>query len=210
VIGMVGLIDDVSHVTRSAFQQDGDAVLLLGEMRGELGGSEYLSTIHGKVAGPPPACDPVRERKVIDALLEAIRADVINSAHDCSDGGIAVALAECCISNVESQTGAEIDLSRYSGIENRALLFGETQGRILVSSSAPERVISIARTFDVPCERIGTVRAASEILEIVLPKGSLRAPLSRLSNAYHATIPDIMSRTVEHATFDELSQVAGH
>jgi phosphoribosylformylglycinamidine synthase II len=210
VIGMVGLIDDVSHITRSGFQQDGDAVLLLGEIGGELGGSEYLATIHGKVIGPPPQCDPAQEKHVIDALLETIRAGVVNSAHDCSDGGIAVALAECCISNLESQTGAEIDLSRYSGMENRALLFGETQGRILVSTSAPEQIIAIARTHDVPCERIGTVRRASDMLEIVLPKGSLRASLSRLSDAYHATIPDIMSRTVEHATFDELSPVAAH
>src|SRR6185503_2414906 len=89
VIGMVGLVDDLSHVTRATFRQAGDAILLLGEMGGELGGSEYLSTIHGKVIGPPPACDPAREKIVIDALLEAIGSGVVSSAHDCSDGGLA-------------------------------------------------------------------------------------------------------------------------
>ena len=115
VIGMIGLVDDISHITRSMFLQDGDAILLLGEMGGELGGSEYLATIHGRVIGAPPVCDPAREKKVIDALLEAITAGVVSSAHDCSDGGIAVALAECCVANTESESGAEIDLSRYPG-----------------------------------------------------------------------------------------------
>ena len=101
VIGMVGLIDDLAHITRATFQQDGDAVLLLGEMRGELGGSEYLATIHDRVLGAPPACDPDLEKAVIDALLEAIRAGVVSSAHDCSDGGVGVALAECCVADRE-------------------------------------------------------------------------------------------------------------
>jgi len=101
VIGMVGLIDDLSHITRATFQHDGDAVLLLGEMRGELGGSEYLATIHGEVLGAPPRCDLDLEKKVIDSLLEAIRAGAVSSAHDCSDGGLAIALAECCVANLE-------------------------------------------------------------------------------------------------------------
>src|SRR6185436_1746192 len=118
----------------ATFQNDGDAILLLGEMGGELGGSEYLATVHGAVIGQPPQCDPAGEKLVIDALLEAIRAGAVSSAHDCSDGGMAVALAECCIANRESATGAEIDLSGYGTFPDRAILFGETQGRIIVSS----------------------------------------------------------------------------
>ncbi|MFL5565530.1 MAG: phosphoribosylformylglycinamidine synthase subunit PurL, partial [Gemmatimonadaceae bacterium] len=110
VIGMIGLIDDLSHITRATFQQDGDAILLLGDIGGELGGSEYLASSHGRVIGAPPRCDVDLERKVIDALLDAIRAGVVSSAHDCSDGGLAVALAECCIADRENETGAEIDL----------------------------------------------------------------------------------------------------
>jgi phosphoribosylformylglycinamidine synthase len=210
VIGMVGLIEDLSHITRATFHRDGDAILLLGEPGGELGGTEYLATIHGKVLGPPPKCDVDQERKVIDALLEAIRAEVVSSAHDCSDGGLAVALAECCIANPEHENGAEIDLSNYSSLANREILYGESQGRIVMSSSSPERVLEIVAKAGVACARIGTVVADSDALTIKLPKGSLRSPLLRLRRAYHETIPGIMARTPEHATFDELDPVAAH
>ena len=210
VIGMVGLIDDVARITRSTFQHDGDAILLLGEMGGELGGSEYLATIHDKVVGAPPHCDPAREKMVIDALLAAIEAGVVSSAHDCSDGGLAIALAECCIANLDSESGAEIDLSRYSSLTDRGILFGETQARIIVSSPAPDKVIAIAEASGVPCAQIGRVRQSSDSLNITLPKGSLRSSLSSLRRAYHSTIPSIMARTVEHANFDELAPVAAH
>jgi phosphoribosylformylglycinamidine synthase II len=210
VIGMVGLIDDLSHITRATFQRDGDAILLLGELGGELGGSEYLATIHGKALGAPPRCDAAREKGLIDALLEAIRAGVVSSAHDCSDGGLGVALAECCIANPESESGAEIDLSGYSAFPDRAILFGETQGRVVVSSPAPERVLAIASKAGVRCAQIGTVLRDSDALTIKLPKRSMRSPLVRLRRAYHETIPAIMARTPEHATFDELAPVAAH
>jgi phosphoribosylformylglycinamidine synthase II len=210
VIGMVGLIDDLSHITRATFQRDRDSILLLGELGGELGGSEYLATIHSKVLGAPPRCDVQQGKALIDALLEAIRAGVVSSAHDCSDGGLAVALAECCIANPEHDSGAEIDLSGYSGLQDRAILFGESQGRIVVSSSSPERVIEIAATAGVPCARIGKVLMDSDVLAIKLPKRSIRTPLSRLRRAYHETIPAIMARTAEHATFDELAPVSAH
>ncbi|HEX6626910.1 MAG TPA: phosphoribosylformylglycinamidine synthase subunit PurL, partial [Gemmatimonadaceae bacterium] len=210
VIGMVGLIDDLAHITRSSFQHDGDTILLLGEMGGELGGSEYLAVIHGEVAGAPPRCDVEREKAVIDALLESIQSGTISSAHDCSDGGLAVALAECCVANPDCETGAEIDLSQLNGLADRAILFGETQGRIIVSSPVPERVLEIAAQRGVPCAQIGRVRRHYNMLEITLPKGSLRAPLAHLHRAYHDTIPSIMNRTPEHATFDELSPVAAH
>jgi phosphoribosylformylglycinamidine synthase len=210
VIGMVGLIDDLSHITRSTFQHDGDSILLLGEIGGELGGSEYLATIHGKVIGAPPRCDVEREKKTIDALLEAIRAGVVSSAHDCSDGGLAVALAECCIANQECESGAEIDLSTFSSHSDRAVLFGESQGRFVVSSPAPERVLEIAAKAGIPCAQIGRVRRQSDTLDVTLPTGSMRASLSRLRRAYHGTIPGIMARTPEHATYDELAPVAAH
>jgi phosphoribosylformylglycinamidine synthase len=210
VVGMVGLVDDLAHVTRSSFQHDGDTILLVGEMAAELGGSEYLARIHGEVIGAPPRCDVEREKAVIDALLESIQSRVISSAHDCSDGGLAVTLAECCIANHDCESGAEVDLSRFNQFADRAILFGETQGRIVVSSTAPDRVMEIAARRGVPCAQIGRVRRHSDMLEITLPTSSLRAPLTRLRAVYHDTIPAIMSRTPEHATFDELSQVAAH
>jgi phosphoribosylformylglycinamidine synthase len=210
VIGMVGLIDDIAHITRSTFQADGDAVLLLGEMGGELGGSEYLATIHDSVLGPPPRCDVENERRVIDVLLDSIRSGAVSSAHDCSDGGLAIALAECCIANPESQMGAEIDLSTWGKLADRAILFGESQGRVVLSSPMPERILAVAATAGVACTRIGSVRESSESLDIKLPKRSMRSSLASLRRAYHDTIPSIMSRTPEHATFDELDPVAAH
>jgi phosphoribosylformylglycinamidine synthase len=210
VIGMVGLIDDLSHITRATFQRDSAAILLLGDLGGELGGSEYLATIHGTVIGAPPRCDVEREKAVIDVLLEAIRSGAVSSAHDCSDGGIAVALAECCIANPEHESGAEIDLSSYSDLSNRAILFGESLGRVVVSSVAPARVLEIAAKAGVPCTQIGKVHLHSSTLDIKLPTRSLQSPLARLRRAYHDTIPTIMARTPEHATFDELNPVAAH
>jgi phosphoribosylformylglycinamidine synthase len=210
VIGMVGLIDDISHITRATFHQDGDAILLLGEMGGELGGSEYLATIHCAVAGTPPRCDVEQEKRVIDVLLEAIRSGAVSSAHDCSDGGLAVALAECCIANHDSEIGAEIDLSSWRDLPDRAILFGETQARIVLSSGSPEKILALAAAAGVPCIQIGRVRRSSNALEIRLPNRSMRTPLSTLARAYHKTIPTIMSRTPEHTKFDELTPVAAH
>ena len=208
VVGMVGLVQSLDHVTRATFRVDGDAVLLLGEMGGELGGSEYLATIHGKALGSPPACDVEREKLTIDTLLEAIRAGIVSSAHDCSDGGIAVALAECCIANQEAESGAEIDLSQWAHLPNRALLFGETQGRFVVSSSAPARMEAIARKAGIACTRLGTVRLASSTLTIELGNGTLRADRQMMRRAYHQAIPRIMSRPAQNSDLSEPATVA--
>jgi phosphoribosylformylglycinamidine synthase len=210
VIGMVGLIEDVSHITPATFRREGASVLLLGEMGGELGGSEYLATIHDRVVGKPPSCDVNREKAVIDALLQAIRAGAVSSAHDCSDGGLAVALAECCISNREQQQGADIDLSQWRHTPNRALLFGESQARIIVSSSEPEQVAAIAKKFGVPCTKLGFVGTATDALAIRVGNTAIRCSLDELARAYHDAIPAIMSRTPEHVAFDETEQVVGH
>ena len=210
VIGMVGLVDDIAHVTRIAFRQDRDAILLLGDIGAELGGSEYLATIHDAVCGSPPTCDLEREKAVVDALLDAISSGVVSSAHDCSDGGIAVALAECCIADLEQQSGAEVALVPLRGAADRATLFGESQGRVIVSSADPERIMAIARNHGVPCSSIGTVRLNSDVLEIKVSGRTVRSQLARLRTAYHDAIPTIMARTPEHATFDELAPVAAH
>ena len=210
VIGMVGLIEDLAHVTRATFQHDGDAILLLGAMSSELGGSEYLATIHGEVLGAPPACDLEKERAVIETLLDAIRDGAVSSAHDCSDGGLAVALAECCIANRERQCGAEVDLTRWSTMQTRAVLFGETQARIIVSSSVPERVLAAAQKRGVPCTRLGVVRQRSDTIGIRLADRTVSASLTRLAAAYHDSIPRIMSQSPERAVFDETAPVAAH
>jgi phosphoribosylformylglycinamidine synthase len=194
VIGMVGLVDSLAHVTRSTFVADGDTIILLGENTDELGGSEYLLRIHGEVAGAPPRLDLGRERSLVDALLEAIRAGTIRSAHDCADGGLAVALAECVMMDRSSPTGAQVDLSAWSALPLRALLFGEAQSRVVVSTPDPAAVIAIAAQRGVPAAAIGTVSATSGLLEVTIGSRRMRASVKQLADAYHEAIPRIMQR----------------
>ncbi|HZO20215.1 MAG TPA: phosphoribosylformylglycinamidine synthase subunit PurL [Gemmatimonadaceae bacterium] len=193
VIGMVGLIESIDDITRAYFRQAGDAVVLLGEPTNEIGGSEYLSRIHGIVAGAPPRCDLERERGLIDAVLDAIRARLVHSAHDCSEGGLAVSLAECAIGNREAMLGATIDLRAWPTLEPRAILFGEAQGRIVVSTPDPARVIAIAERHRVPAREIGRVTEAPR-LRISAGARVIDAPLDRLARLYYDSIPTIMRR----------------
>ncbi|MFL5575344.1 MAG: phosphoribosylformylglycinamidine synthase subunit PurL [Gemmatimonadaceae bacterium] len=196
VVGMVGLIEDLSHVTRSGFHGDGHAIVLLGEPTDELGGSEYLARVHGLVAGAPPRVDLEAEKALVEALLEAIRGGHVASAHDCADGGLAVALAECCVGDAERQVGADVDLSPWAGLPLRALLFGEAQGRVLLSTPEAADVLAIARRHGVPARQVGTVRAASAALRLTVAGRTIAAPLARLSDAYHGAIPRAMNRSV--------------
>ena len=195
VIGMVGVVPHIDQVTRAGFEQDGDAIVLLGQPTDEIGGSEYLHIIHATVAGAPPRCDLVAERALLDALLESIASGIVGSAHDCSDGGLAVALAECCIMNRIRPVGAEVDLGTWSSLPLRALLFGEAQGRVLVSTASPADVIAIAKRHGVPAARIGTVMAGSGLLRLRVGKRTIDAPLARLADAYHDAIPARMARS---------------
>ena len=194
VIGMVGLIDDVRHVTRSSFTTEGHAIVLLGENTNELGGSEYLAWIHGVVAGAPPACDLDGEKRLIEALLEGIGSSHVASAHDCSEGGLAVALAECCIGNERHPFGAQVDLSPWTSLPLRALLFGEAQGRVVVSTGNAGAVLAIAARHGVPARALGTVRSASAGLVVTVGHRVIRAESAALATAFHASLPRAMKR----------------
>jgi phosphoribosylformylglycinamidine synthase subunit PurL len=210
VVGMVGLIESVAHVTRSGFTTEGDDVVLLGEPTNELGGSEYLARVHGVVAGTPPHCDLEREKATIDALLDAIRAGAVRSAHDCSEGGLAVALAECCIADRDGTIGAEIELSEWSSLPLRALLFGEAQARIVLSTADSPTVLKMARTHGVPARVIGKVRAREDGLVIHIGDRVVSAPLDVLAHAYHDAIPDIMNASIaEVAVLEQHPQPSG-
>ncbi|MDJ0844330.1 phosphoribosylformylglycinamidine synthase subunit PurL [Crocosphaera sp.] len=133
VIGMVGLITDITKVCGQAWQNKGDIIYLLGvDKKPSLGASEYLATIHNIVAGKPPKVNFDQERLVQKTCREGISQGWIKSAHDCSEGGLTIALAECCIS---SNLGAEITLNVYNKIRLDTLLFGEVCGQIIVSIS---------------------------------------------------------------------------
>jgi phosphoribosylformylglycinamidine synthase len=193
-IGMVGLVEDPSHITRMAFGDSGDVIVLLGEPTDELGASEYLAAIHGVVAGRPPQCDLVRERALIEALLESIRAGHVRSAHDCSEGGLAVALAECAIADRRALRGVTVDLGAWGTLQWRALLFGEAQGRVVVSTASAADVIAIASRHGVPARQIGTVIDEREGFTIRRGAEILRSPVAALASAFHDAIPRAMRR----------------
>jgi phosphoribosylformylglycinamidine synthase subunit PurL len=157
VVGMVGLLDDIGQAMTPWFKSAGDVVLLLGETREELGGSEYLKVIHHLETGRPPRLDLDRERQVQQACLEAIRAGLVRSAHDCADGGLAVTLAESCMSGPDRGLGATVSLP--GAMRADALLFGESASRIVISArpDAVEGLRAIARRHAVPCADLGVV-----------------------------------------------------
>jgi len=157
VLGVVGVLDDVNKHCTSGFERVGDAILLLGETRDDLGGTEYLKRHHKAVTGRPPALDLQAEKNVQAACLEAIRAGLAASAHDCSDGGLAVALAECCI---HGGIGADVSLpASESALRLDARLFGESPSRIVLSAAPGnvERIREIASTQGAPVQVLGTV-----------------------------------------------------
>jgi phosphoribosylformylglycinamidine synthase len=192
-IGMVGLVDHVDQCVGGAFTTTGDAIILLGDPTDELGASEYLSRIHGLTAGAPPRCDLTRERLVIDVVLSAIGAGLVRSAHDCSDGGLAVALAESAMMNADAPRGLSVDLSAFA-LPTRALLFGEAQGRIVVSTPDPQALLQIAAQHGLPAHLLGTVGDLHGEVALRVSGRRFSGPVARLAHAFHRSIPDLMAR----------------
>jgi phosphoribosylformylglycinamidine synthase len=156
-IGMVGLIDDEKHITTQWFKHEGDVIIFAGEIGNELGGSRFLKVCHGKKIGPPPHIDLANEIKIQNAVRDLIREGLVKSAHDCSEGGSAVALAECCF-NPEKLLGAEIDL-KAGDLAPVTALFNESQSRIVISV-APEnlqKTMSILQERQISFQQLGKV-----------------------------------------------------
>ncbi|HEX4086283.1 MAG TPA: phosphoribosylformylglycinamidine synthase subunit PurL [Chthoniobacteraceae bacterium] len=155
-VGMVGIIHSPAHITTQAFKGAGDAILLLGDIGGEMGGSHYVKVIHGRKAGTPPRLDYAKEKRVQEAVRSLIRMGLVRSAHDCSEGGLAVALAESCISGAEA-IGAEIDLTRFGNLPDGELLFNESQSRIVISVRRENAAaaLALAEWQGVPTHRLG-------------------------------------------------------
>lgn len=154
VIGMVGIIEDYNHICSMEFKNYNDLIVLLGKNKEELGGSEYLKVIHNLENGIPPRIDLLKEQAVQNVCREAIKKGLASSAHDCSEGGLAIALAESCI---KGGKGAKIEIK--DKIRSDALLFGESQSRIIVSLN-PKNLSSlqeIADKYQVPLLALGFV-----------------------------------------------------
>ena len=165
-VAVVGLLEERSLHTTQWFKEDGDLVALIGLTMEEFGGSEYLKIMCDRVEGKPPHLDLRLAQSVNRLCLELIRKKLLASAHDCSEGGLAVALAESCMSHPLAPKGATLGID--STVRNDAFLFGESQSRILISFSAKNRlaVEAKAEAMEVPFAFIGKVGGDSLIVDI--------------------------------------------
>ena len=212
-IAMVGLIDDEKHVTTQWFKQESDTIILVGEIGSELGGSQFLKVCYGKKIGPAPHVALELEIKVQNAVRDLIRTRLVKSAHDCSEGGLAVALAECCF-NPGGLLGAKINVARASGLpedesavgdlrdeEDRkrdacTTLFNESQSRIVISVAPEdvEKTMSILREDGVAFRLLGKV--GGDDLRIRVNDETFRWPVSDLYDDWFNAI----RRAVEDET----------
>lgn len=189
VVGMVGLVTDIDHLTTQGFKQAGDLILLLGDTRAELGGSEFQYVVHGVTEGRPPQIDLDTEKRLLDTVLGSIREGLVASAHDLSDGGLAVALAESCISG---GIGAEVNV--LTELRADLALFSESQSRILLSAK-PENAEKLRQRIEesgVPVHVLGTV-GGEELAASVNSKPVLRTPVSKLEKVWKDAIPCLMN-----------------
>jgi phosphoribosylformylglycinamidine synthase len=223
-VAVVGIVEKLEHVTTQWFKDEGDAIILLGDavdpadpLQG-LGGSAYLQVIHGQKNGSPPRCDLEKARTLHTTLLGLIQSGVVKSAHDCSDGGLAVCLAESCISQLIAREtprliGARIDLAAVAASRESAgnqdksaalsrdagtgrldaLLFGETQSRVVITCKPLEaaKVVERSKLMGVPAVPIGVV--GGDQLAIKTVAGEFSASVAGLHDAWWNSIARAMS-----------------
>jgi phosphoribosylformylglycinamidine synthase subunit PurL len=197
VVGMVGLINDVENVTSSWFKDEGDLIVLLGETQEELGGSEYLRVVHAREGGVPPLLRLSSERAVQTCCLTGIEAGIIKSAHDCSEGGLVVAVAESCVSSPQGRTiGAKIKF-KTRHIRTDALMFGESQSRVIVGIEANRmgELEQIAATWNVTIEVIGRVEGARLIISEA-ERIWVDLSVNDIKKAWKKSIPNLMSGNI--------------
>jgi Phosphoribosylformylglycinamidine (FGAM) synthase, synthetase domain len=196
-IGMVGLLDRADQRVPSFFERPGDDILLLGVTRGELGGSAYWAEVRGFVGGAPPRVDLEAERRLQDFLVEAAARGLLRSAHDASEGGLLVALAEAAMGRPYAGiVGAELDLEGYApGVELEGLLYGEDAGRVVASADPEHRdaLAGLARQHGVPLFRAG--RTGGPGLELRAGSRVFSWVLESLRKTYFEAIP----RRMQHA-----------
>ena len=196
-VAMVGLIEREEWITTQFFKAVGDVVILLGDFGdvgagdadpgSSLGATHYLKVIHGRKTGRPPRLNFERELAVQNTLRELIRAGHVRSAHDCSEGGLAVTLAEACF-NPAGSLGAKIDLSAAGARRPAQILFNESQSRIVIST-VPENadaVLQSAQLRGIPVHRLGTV--GGDELRITLADETLRWPLREIHDDWYYAI----------------------
>jgi phosphoribosylformylglycinamidine synthase II len=188
VIGMVGLVHDLDHITTQGFKNEGDTIILLGETKAELGGSEFQYVLHGVTEGRPPELDLAVEKRLLDTVLKAIQEGLVASAHDLSEGGLAVALAESCISG---RKGAKVSLE--SELRKDFALFSESQSRILLSASSDkaDALQHWVASQGVPYQVLGTVTGAELSIQVNSEQG-IQSSVQELEQVWKDAIPCLM------------------
>ncbi len=190
VIGMIGLLASLERRVPSAFRASGDAVWLVGRSLEELGGSEYLAVRHGLVAGAPPSLDLDEAARLTDFLVAAAEKGLLRSAHDCAEGGLAVALAECCLTAADGLLGFDGEtpgeVSPAEALSPAASLFGETQSRVVLTceQEAAEALSELAAGFALPVSRLGTVGERDGVVRLRAGPVELNFTVDRLREAY--------------------------
>ena len=189
VIGMVGLLEDINQSTTIEFKGAGDFIVTLGALNGCLGGSEYLRTIHGKIQGPIPHLNLELEMGIQELCLEAIKKGIIKSAHDLSDGGLAVNISESIVHSKQG-LGARLDVVRK--LQNNELLFGECQSVIVVTleESALYELILLAQKLDMHTQTIGRVTDTNSLVI----NDQINISRIKMENAYFNSLEKIMTQ----------------
>jgi len=191
VIGMVGLIKDVTKTVTSEFKNEGDLIFIIGEDFEEVGGSEYMKIVYNLVEGNAPVINLETERNLQQTISKLIELNLINSAHDVSEGGIAAALAECCVSHKDFPLGAKLDIP----IKTREdfSLFSESQSRVIISVSPSKRneVENILSKQSVPYYFAGTV-----VRNDFTINNSIDLSITKLSDIFYNTIPQKMNHEI--------------
>jgi len=192
-IGMVGLLDRVDRAVPSHARAAGDVVVVLGETKPELGGSALWEACGGFVGGTPPAVDLARERRLVEFLVTAAARGLLRSAHDCSQGGLGVTLAEVAMGGpyADAGLGLEADLRGHADLDPLTLLFSESHGRAVITV-APERttaVTALAAELGVPAFRAGTVGEPDGAVHLRCADAEIRHPVAHLRGVYFAGIP---------------------
>ncbi len=189
VIGMVGLLENINQSTTIEFKGAGDFIVTLGALNGCLGGSEYLRTIHGKIQGPIPHLNLELEMGIQELCLEAIKKGIIKSAHDLSDGGLAVNISESIVHSKQG-LGARLDVVRK--LQNNELLFGECQSVIVVTleESALYELIFLAQKLDMHTQTIGRVTDTNSLVI----NDQINISRIKMENAYFNSLEKIMTQ----------------
>ena len=194
VVGMVGLLKRADRAVPSHARSAGDAIVIFGETGAELGGSAYWEVVLGFVGGRPPRVDLAAEGRLVDLLVAAGERGLLRSAHDCSQGGLAVALAEIAMGGPYQETGFGIDVdvtALRSALPAHELLFSESHGRAVVTC-APERldaVLALASELGVPAASVGRVDEPDSALVVRSLGAEIRRPVSELRALYFGCIP---------------------